>query len=577
MLVNLAVLQELIAGALAEREAIVWDDRAYTYAAFAARCRRVARALRALGLGCRTERAHLQPWESGHDHVALYLHNGPEYLEAMYGAYKARASAVNVNYRYVADELHYVLANSDARAIIYHATFAPVLAAVRGRLPALRHFIQVADDSGEPLLDGAVAYAAWVAAQPDDPLDLPYSPDDLYILYTGGTTGLPKGVLWRHEDVYYNGLGGHIPGFPRIETEAQLLEHVQLGLGGRSLVCLPFIHGAGQWNAVNTFHRGGTVVLPDERRRLDPHAVWRAVERHRVDQLMVIGDAFARPLLAALREGARGGGDGRAGRPYDVSSIRLIVSTAAVLSPAVRDELLGLLPAGTMVLESIGGSELGLQAMSFDTASRHHGLPAYELRAGTVLLRTDRSGLLDRARARPGPQGDLGWFASTGHLPLGYLGDPEKTRQTFPVIGGVRYVVAGDQGCYDESGRVLFLGREAACINTGGEKVFAEEVERVVKSHPAVYDALVVGVPSERWGQQVTAVVSLTPGSTAPALETLRAHCARHLADYKVPKALVTAAEIVRSPSGKPDYAWAREYAATRSRSPAAPEVPRAS
>jgi 3-oxocholest-4-en-26-oate---CoA ligase len=544
MLVNLGLLQERIAQLVPDHDAVVWGDRVWSHADVAAHSRRIANAVRALGLGCRVERAGLQPWESGQDHVALYLYNGPEWIEAMYGVLKARAAFLNVNYRYKAEELRYVLQNGDARAIIYHASFAPTLAAVRDQLPLLRHLVQVDDGSGEPLLPGAVEYETWVAGASDALPDLPYSADDLYVLYTGGTTGLPKGVLWRHEDVFYNGLGGHLPGFPRLETDEQLRDHVNMAIGGRALICLPFMHGAGQWNVFNSFHRGGTVVLPDETRRLDPASVWRAVERHRCDAIMMTGDGVARPLLQGLRAGS-----------YDVSSIRAVTSTAAVLSPAVRDELLAAFSDGLLLLESLGASEMGLQAMTNDTASGHRGLPAYPPRDGTVLLRSDRSGVLP-----PGTD-EVGWIAFTGHLPLGYLADPEKTRQTFPVVQGVRYSVGGDRGRWLPDGRLLFLGREAMCINTGGEKVFVEEVERVLKSHPAVDDALVVGTPSERWGQQVTAVVSLRSGAEAPTVEAIRAHCDPHLAGYKLPKAVVTAPEIVRSPSGKPDYAWAKQFA----------------
>jgi fatty-acyl-CoA synthase len=544
MLVHLGNIQELVAAQVPDREAVVWGDGVVTHEALTARSRRIANALRGLGLGCRTERRGLQPWESGQDHVALYLYNGPEWIEAMYGALKARTAFVNVNYRYKAEELIYIFANSDSRAVIYHASFAPTLAAIRDRLPSLRHLIQVADGSNEPVLPGAVDYEDWIASASEAALDLPYSSDDLYVLFTGGTTGLPKGVLWRQEDVFYNGLGGHLPGFTRLETEEQLRDHVNLGIGGRSLICLPFMHGAGQWNVFNSFHRGGTVVLPEETRRLDARSVWRAVEQHRCDAIMVTGDGVARPLLAALREGR-----------HDVSSIRAVTSTAAVLSRAVRDELLAAMPEGTLLLESLGASEQGLQAMASDTESGHSGLPAYPPREGTVLLRDDRQGVL------PPESEEVGWIASTGHLPLGYLGDRKKTEDTFPTVAGVRYSVGGDRGRWLPDGRLLFLGREAMCINTGGEKVFVEEVERVLKSHPSVDDALVVGTPSERWGQQVTAVVSLRSGAAAPSLEDVRAHCDPHLAGYKVPKALVTAPEIVRSPSGKPDYAWAKEFA----------------
>jgi fatty-acyl-CoA synthase len=543
VLVNLAVLQELIARQIPEHGALVWRDRALTYSQLNARTRRVGRALLRLGLGCRRERAELQPWESGQDHVAIYCHNGNEWIEAMYGAWKARTAFINVNYRYVAEELRYVLAQSDARAIIYHAAFAPLLKAVRGDLPGLRHLIQVRDDSDHALLPGAVDYDEWVAAESDAPIDLPYSADDLYVIFTGGTTGMPKGVLWRHEDVFFNGLGGHIPGFDRLDTEEKLLAHVQSGLGGRFMVLPPFMHGAGQWAACNTFHRGGTVVLADEVRRLDAAGVWRTVERLGVDQMSIVGDAFAQPLLAALREGQ-----------YDTSSVRVVSSTAAVLSPSVKRELAALLP-NAMFIESIGATESGLQAMSWDAASGPGGQSAYQLRDNSVVLADDR-----RRTLEPGTD-EVGWIATKGHLPLGYLGDAERTRQTFPVIDGVRHCVGGDRARWAEDGRLIFLGREAVCINTGGEKVFAEEVERIVKSHPAIWDALVVGTPSTRWGQQVTAVVSLTPGIAPPTLEELRAHCAGQLADYKVPKALVVAPEIVRSPSGKPDYGWAKSHA----------------
>ena len=544
MISNLALIHEIIADELPDRAALVWRGQTVTYRDFTARTRRLAHAFLRLGLGCHVERSKLQGWQSGQDHIAVYLYNCPEYMEIMYGAFKARATGFNVNYRYTQDELAHLLTDAGARAIVFGGAFASALAAVRERVPGLRHLIQVDDGSGAALLPGAHRYEELLAAERPELPDLPYSADDLYILYTGGTTGMPKGVLWRHQDVFYNGLGGHLPGFPRLETETQLREHVRLGIGGTVIVCLPFMHGAGQWTAFNAFHRGGTVVLPDESRRLDAHGIWRTIAEHRAEQLTIVGDAFAQPLIVAQREGK-----------YDLSSLRIVVSTAAVLSKAVREELLSVLPEGVMILESIGGSELGLQAMGSDTESGHAGIPAYQLREGTVLLNAERS-----ASLAPGSE-ETGWLASTGHLPLGYFGDAEKTRATFPMIGGVRHVVGGDRGRFLPDGRVLFLGRESVCINTGGEKVYVEEVERVVKSHAAVYDALVGGLPSPRWGQQVTAVVSLRPGREAPKVEELRAHCAPHLADYKIPKAVVVAPEIVRSPSGKPDYEWAKRHA----------------
>ncbi|HVM96833.1 MAG TPA: AMP-binding protein [Candidatus Acidoferrales bacterium] len=551
MLVHLAKIFDFIADNLPDREAFIWRDRVLTYRDLQTRGHRAANGILAWGFGSHTERAKLQPSESGQDHVALYMYNCNEYLEAGYGAYFARAVPININYRYVADELLYVLRNSSSRAIVYHSSLAPRLREIRDQLPQLEHLVQVKDDSNEPLLEGAVEYESWLAKQSATLPSLPYSPDDLYILYTGGTTGLPKGVVWRHEDVYYNGLGGALPGFPRIETEEMLRDHINAGLGGRPVVCSPFMHGAGHWTSFNTFHRGGTLILPDEARRLDAHSVWEAVQRHKVDALGLIGDSFALPLLQALKE-----------KKYDTSSIRILVSTAAVLSASVRKELLSYLPDGVMVIESVGASEAGLQAMSYDTQSKYVGIPAYDLREGTVLLNRDRTGRLDPATAKPGADGDIGWIATGGNLPLGYLGDPEKTSATFPMIGGKRYCINGDRACFSEEGRVLFLGRESSCINTGGEKVYVEEVERIVKSHPAIHDTLVVGLPNERWGQQVTAVITVVSGENPPTVPDLRAHCSAHLADYKIPRAIVVAPEIVRSPSGKPDYAWAKQFAA---------------
>ena len=548
MLTHLVSIFDLVAGIQPEHPAILWGDRSISYAELQARFRRFGSALRRRGFGCRVERDALESWESGQDHVALYLHNGNEYLEALLGSFAARSAAVNVNYRYVESELGYLLKNSASRALVYHATFAPIVAKVRGDLPELELLIQVADGSGRPLLDGAIDYQELLAAESPAPLDLEYSSDDLFIIYTGGTTGFPKGVLWRQEDIFFNLLGGHLPNFPRLDSEEALRSHVAMGIGGRLIVGMPFMHGAGVSAAFNTWHRGGTIVLPEESRRLDPHSYWEAVARHGVDSVMLIGDAFALPLIQALRE-----------RRHDVSSIRVVTSTAAVLSASVKAELVSLLPEGVLVIESVGSTEAGLQAMSTLMAA-DAGRPAtYEMREGTVLLDPERRQVLDRESAGE----TIGWTARTGNLPLGYLGDRDKTVETFPMIGGVRYAIAGDRAHYDADGRLVLLGRESTCINTGGEKVYVEEVERIVKSHPAILDTLVVGRPSERWGQEVTAVVSLRPGKDEPTVEELRAHCAGQLAGYKLPRAIVVAPAIIHLANGKPDYAWAKQYATT--------------
>ncbi|MGH7804295.1 MAG: AMP-binding protein, partial [Candidatus Binatia bacterium] len=529
----------------------VWRDRSWSYAELEERFWRFARALARRGVGCRRERAELEPWESGQDAVALYLHNGNEYLEAMLGALAARATAVNVNYRYVANELAYLLKNSAAKVLVFHATFAPTVAKVRAELPDLEVLVQVPDDTGEPLLDGAIAWDDFVRAESGAPLELPRSGDDLFVIYTGGTTGLPKGVLWRQEDIFFNLFGGHLPGFERLDTLEKLEAHVGMGIGGKIIVAMPFMHGAGLGACFNTWHRGGTVVLPDEKRRLDPESYWSAVERHGVDSLMLIGDAFALPLADALRRNR-----------WDLSSVRIVTSTAAVLSATAKADLLAGLPEHVMVIESVGSTETGLTAMSTLLGADAARDTSYDMRAGTVLLSADQSRILDPAKDR----GEIGWTARTGELPLGYLGDAAKTRETFITLDGARYAIAGDRARYDGEGKLVLLGRESTCVNTGGEKVYVEEVERVVKTHPAILDALVVGRPSERWGQEVTAVVSLREGEGAPTVDALRAHCAPHLAGYKLPRAIVVAPAIVPLANGKPDYAWAKEVARSCSR-----------
>ena len=554
MIANLVEIYRHVSRQKADHPALLWGDRSWTYAELEDRFHRFARGLARRGVGCRRERAELEPWVSGQDAVALYLHNGNEYLEAMMGALAARATAVNVNYRYVASELAYLLNNSSARVLVYHSCFAPLVGKVRAELPNLELLIQVEDDSGNKLLDGAIAYEDFLAAESGAPLDLPYSADDLFIIYTGGTTGLPKGVLWRQEDIFYNLFGGHLPGFERLDTLEKLEAHVGMGIGGKIVVAMPLMHGAGVGSCLNTWHRGGTVVFPDESRRLDPDSYWSAVERHGVDSLMLIGDAFALPLAAALKR-----------KKYDTSSVRVVTSTAAVLSASAKADLLAGLPEHVLVIESVGSTETGLTAMSTLLAADAARDTSYDARAGTVLLSADRTRILDPEADRD----EIGWTARTGELPLGYLGDPEKTAETFVTIRGTRYAIAGDRARFDENGKHVLLGRESMCVNTGGEKVYVEEVERVVKTHPAILDALVVGRPSERWGQEVTAVVSLRDGQDAPTVEGLRAHCAPHLAGYKLPRAIVVAPAIVPLANGKPDYARAKELAcsptATRS------------
>jgi fatty-acyl-CoA synthase len=537
-MLNLAWLHEAIAAAVPERECLVFRDRRLSWADVQGRTRRLADVLRRAGLGCHRERSALENWDSGQDHVALYLYNGNEYLEGMVGAFKARCVPVNVNYRYVDEELVYLFENARARAVIYHARFAPTLARIRAQLPDVALWLQVRDESGEALLPGALDYeAALVGATPRAPEAL--SPDDLYVLYTGGTTGMPKGVLWRQEDIFRAAL------YPRPNaTPEEVVAHAKQG-GIRSLPAPPFMHGAAHWVAFNMWFVGGTIVVQSHPDRLDPADIWSTIARERVNAMTIVGDAFGRPLADELRRGH-----------YDLSSLRLVTSGGAILTAATKRELLELLP-GVRILDALGSSESGAQASlsSQDSGSAETG--RFELAPGNLVLRGDLSGPV-----APGSS-EQGWLARSGAVPLGYFRDPEKTAKTFPVTDGVRYAVPGDRAMLEADGRLRLLGRDSVTINTGGEKVFAEEVEQALKHHPSVYDAVVVGTPHARWGQQVTAVVRLRAGET-PSEEALLAVARAHIAAYKLPKRFVFVDEIRRSPSGKADYRWAKEAALER-------------
>src|SRR5262245_32961551 len=535
---NLAQVHEAIAAAIPERECIVFRDRRHTWAQTTDRSRRLADLLRRHGLGCRRERAGLPGFVSGQDHVALYLYNGNEYLEGMLGAMKARAAPFNVNYRYVDAELEYLFGDADARAVIYHASFAPTLARVRAHLPKVALWLQVDDGSGAELLPGALDYEAALAdAEPHEPVGL--SADDLYILYTGGTTGMPKGVLWRQEDIFHaalNPIGARDLG--------AVLERAREG-GPRALPAPPFMHGAAHWAAFTVWHVGGTVIVQSEPRRLDPADIWSTIEREKVNALTIVGDAFARPLLDELARGRR-----------DVASLRRLTTGGAILSASCKREFLERIP-GLRILDALGSSESGAQAAKTSTRVAEATTGDFEPAPDNTVLREDLSGEL------PPGSGESGWLARRGHVPLGYLGDAEKTARTFPTIAGVRYAVPGDRATLEADGHLRLLGRDSVTINSGGEKIFAEEVEHALKHHPAVYDAVVVGTPHARWGQQVTALVRLRDGAAASE-EDLRREAGTHVAAYKVPRRVLFVDEVVRSPSGKPDYRWARDAARAR-------------
>ncbi len=542
---NLADVFDTVASTIPDTDCIVWRDRRLSYADVAARSNRFGRFLVDHGLGCHSERAALAGHESGQDHLALYCTNGNEYVEAMIGSYGARVAPFNVNYRYVAEELRYLLDNSSASAIVYGASFAPVLAEVLDDLPELKLLVQVDDDGGATgLLPGAHAYEDIVGDGDPGRPDVAVSPDDLYILYTGGTTGMPKGVLWRQADIYVAAMGGRpIGGTEELADHDALARSASRAPGGVKMMCVPpFMHGASQWGMFNTFTGGGTLVIQNEVRRLDAADVLATAAREGVVTLLSVGDAIGRPLIEEMERGA-----------HDLSSLMVFVNGGAVLNSTLKDRAIAAVD-GLIVYDAVGASETGAQMTHFSTAADAASSGTFQPGPDTVVVDAELTRVLE-----PGEDA-TGWLAQRGRVPLGYLGDPDKTARTFPVIDGVRFAIPGDRARIGADGIIELLGRDSVTINSGGEKIFAEEVEQSIAHHPAVYDVVVVGRPSERWGSEVVALVQIHPGMSATA-EELADEAAEHIARYKLPKEFIFLPALQRSPAGKADYRWARAVA----------------
>src|SRR5574341_124346 len=526
---NLADLLEAVADAVPEREALVCGDRRLTFRDLDSRATRLANHLSANGIGAG-------------DHIGLYLYNCTEYMEAALAAYKLRGIAININYRYVEEELRYIFDNADLKALVHHREFSPRIEAVAPEMPLLKHFIAVEDDSGADMSAlGSVSYEEALAAASAGRNFGPRSGGDLYILYTGGTTGMPKGVMWRQEDLFFTALMGGNPYGAPPENPEDVAENAR----GRGALCMlpaaPLMHGAAQWAALIGLYQGGKVVLAPGK-RFDPHLIWRLVAEEKVNSIAIVGDAMARPLAEALAE---------PGVSYDLSSLRVIGSGGAMFTEGVKDQLRAKLPA-IVLMDNFGGSEGG---------NAGAGVPPVEGQAGPR-FRADGTSLVldDDLNPLPPGTGRAGWLARKGRVPLGYYKDEEKTARTFMVKDGVRYVMAGDMAILEADGTITLLGRGSLCINSGGEKIFPEEVEAALKSHPSVFDALVVGVPDKKWGERVAAVVQPREGTNL-LLEDLDKHCRTKIAGYKVPRELHLVDEIGRQPSGKPDYKWAKAVA----------------
>ena len=530
---NLSELFEQVAAKVPAAEAVVTATRRLTYAQLDERATRLANALRTLGIGAA-------------DKVGLHLQNGSEYLEGMLAAFKLRAIPVNINYRYVERELEHLYNLTDLAAVIAHRQYAPLVQAVKPRVETLRHVIIVDDESSADSGPDALAYESLLAGAEATGEFSGRTSDDLYIACTGGTTGMPKGVVWRHEDVFFATMGGGDPTTLEgpITSPDQLSDRV-LDPGIVAVITPPLMHVSAHWGAFQMMFGGGKVVLAPVG-SFDAKTVWGLVESEKANLITLVGDAMVRPMLDVYEAAAA------SGEPIDASSVLVLASGGALVSSATKAKAKELLP-NVAVVDGFGSTETGVTGMSSGGGA--------EGRAGTGFTMDERMAVLDDdlQPVEPG-SGAIGRLARRGRIPLGYYNDPAKTSETFVEKDGVRWVLPGDLASVESDGEVVLHGRGSTSINTGGEKVFPEEVESALVEHPAIADIVVVGVPDERWGHRVVAVVAAREG-TELSLEDVKGFARSRLAGYKVPRELIVVPTVQRNPNGKPDYAWAREQA----------------
>lgn len=536
MALNIADLAEHAIDAVPDRVALISGDETLTYGELEEKANRLAHYL--IDQGVKKD-----------DKVGLYCRNRIEIVIGMVGIIKAGAILVNINFRYVEGELRYLFDNSDMVALIHERQYSPRVANVLPDTPNVKTVLVVEDGSSEDYSSygGVEFYSALEKGSPERDFG-PRSEDDIYLLYTGGTTGFPKGVMWRHEDIYRVLFGGtdFATGEP-IADEYGLAKQAAENAPMVRYPIPPMIHGATQSATWMALFAGQTVVLVPE---FDPEEVWRTCAKHKVNLLFFTGDAMARPLLDALVAHRERGDE------FDLSNLFLLASTAALFSPALKDQLLELLP-NRIITDSIGSSETGFGGSSVVTKGQTHtGGPRVTIDKNVAVIDDDGN------HVQPG-SGVRGMIAKSGHIPVGYYKDEKKTAETFRTINGVRYAIPGDYATVEEDGSVTMLGRGSQSINSGGEKIYPEEVEGALKGHHDVFDALVVGVPDERYGQCVAAVIQRREGAT-PSLAELDAFVRNEIAGYKVPRKIWWADEIQRTPAGKPDYRWAKAHTESR-------------
>lgn len=541
---HLASILESLTEVVGDDPAVVQGARRYSWRQFDDEAARFAAYLHGMGIGHNAK-------------VALFLYNSIEYLTAQQGVFKVRAVPINVNYRYMDDELAYILTDSDAEVVVYHASLADRVERARPRLTNVRSFVEVEDRGSSRTAGtgtttsvlGAVRYVDVVAAHAPAPR-LGRSPDDLYMLYTGGTTGRPKGVMFRMGDFVQRLFTGYVyRGWqPPTDAASVLSRSLEMRTAGHRRVAIPacpLMHGTGLW--IGVFYvqlMGGTAVLL-EGRRFDADELWRVASAERADAIAIVGDAFARPMLDALDVAAA------AGRPYRLDDMRIIMSSGVIWSAEVQQGMLRHLDV--RLVDSMGSTEGGM-ARRIATRSASISTAVFELLPSTRVV-TD-----DGRFVEPG-SGEIGRVAAGAFVPIGYYKDPEKSAQAFPTIDGKRYTLAGDYASINADGTIVLLGRGSNCINTGGEKVFPEEVEEALKVHPAVEDCLVVGIPDEKFGEIVAAVVSLRPGNEHVHRDEIIRDARERLAGYKLPRVVQVVERVERAANGKADYPWAKGVA----------------
>ena len=534
---NAADIFEGVVDRVPDREAIVHGSTRLTYKELDARSNKAANALKKLGI------------KKG-SHIGIYAFNCVEWLEIMLGAYKLCAIPININYRYVEEELKYLIDNADMEAIFYHKQFSNKLENIKSHLPLLKDFICIEDDSGEDdVIDKSFNFEDLIANEDESRLDVDRSGDDKYILYTGGTTGMPKGVVWRMEDVLMT-LGGGIDAvtgekYPTPEAFADKCLQDQT----IALALAPFMHGGAQWQSFNSFFSGWKLIINDQV-SFDADYVWEVVAKEKVMNLTIMGDAMGRPLCDALPRAIEKG--------LDLSSLFVLSSTASVFSASIKDTILEYLP-NLFLIDAVGSSETGATGVNIHTKDGKlkdsGGGPKFTKPNFSEILNLDTKEVIP-----PSDTETIGYLARKGHVPIAYYKDEEKSKKTFIEVGGVRYSIPGDMAKYEEDGQMTLLGRGSVSINSGGEKIFPEEVEMALKAHPNIFDCLVVGVKDDRWGQKVVAVIQRRENDEL-SLDDIKDVASKYIASYKMPKEIVFSELIERAPSGKPNYQWAQEFA----------------